>query len=200
MSTKYDYTNPPIGATFHRLTVLNYSHLKTTKGSGNMHYWNCRCICGTERAYRSRDLVRGRIHGCGCYQKERVAARFLKHGECKKPEYVGWQNIKQRCLNPENREFHNYGERGISICEGWRDFKSFLADVGRRPDPSLSLDRVNNEGHYSCGHCWQCKRDGWLMNVRWATKQTQTDNRRITKNSARQATAPHGPSLPTRSA
>lgn len=189
MPTRYDYNIVPVDVVFHRLTVLSYSHVAKAPSGGNTYYWNCRCICGTERPFRAHDLVRGRIHSCGCYQKERVAATFLKHGECGKPEYMCWQNIKQRCLNPENREFHNYGARGIAICEGWRDFNVFLADIGRRPDPSLSLDRINNEGHYSCGHCWQCARDRWPMNVRWATKQTQTDNRRVTKTVMSEATA-----------
>jgi hypothetical protein len=75
--------------------------------------------------------------------------------------------MKQRCVNPRNKAFKNYGARGISVCEKWRDsFQSFLDDVGLRPDPKLTIDRINNDGNYEPG------------NVRWATRSQQNLNTR----------------------
>lgn len=72
----------------------------------------------------------------------------------------------QRCTNPNNGGFKNYGGRGIKIYDQWRDFTNFLADVGERPSRELTLDRIDNDGHYEPG------------NVRWATRKEQSQNQR----------------------
>jgi hypothetical protein len=69
------------------------------------------------------------------------------------PEYYTWQNMLQRCMNPTNPRFKNYGARGIMVCDRWFSFEDFLADVGRRPSSELSIDRINNGRPL---RAWQC--------------------------------------------
>lgn len=94
-------------------------------------------------------------------------------GFSKTTEYRTWRLIKYRCLNPRCKAYKNYGGRGIAICEDWlaeKDgFKNFLKCVGKKPNSSLTIDRINNDGNYEPG------------NVRWATRKEQRHNRRATK-------------------
>lgn len=95
------------------------------------------------------------------------------------PAYAVWSGIKQRCLNPGHTNFPYYGGRGVRICRRWRDsFESFEADVGPRPSPQHSLDRADNDGHYSCGRCPECRANDWPTNCRWATRAEQMANTR----------------------
>jgi hypothetical protein len=89
----------------------------------------------------------------------------VKHGMSGTPEFVAWTSMRQRCGNPRCRRYANYGGRGISICERWRAFENFLADMGRRPSPDHSLDRIDNDGNYELGNC------------RWATRSQQQRNK-----------------------
>lgn len=89
-----------------------------------------------------------------------------------------WQNMKQRCFNPNSLVYKNYGGRGITVCAGWKNsYKDFLADMGI-PPKGRTIDRIDNDGGYWCGHCDECILNGWKMNCRWATKQEQMENRR----------------------
>lgn len=82
------------------------------------------------------------------------------------PEYTSWLNMKSRCGNPKNHRYYRYGGRGIKVCDEWlNSYKSFLSDVGRKPTPAHTLDRINNDGNYEPG------------NVRWATDEEQKNNR-----------------------
>ena len=83
------------------------------------------------------------------------------------PLYYTWSGLKQRCLNTRHRDFHRYGGRGVSVCDRWRDsFEAFVEDVGEKPGPDFSLDRVDNNGDYEPG------------NTRWATRAEQNANKR----------------------
>lgn len=85
--------------------------------------------------------------------------------EFKSPEYKSWSNMKQRCYNPKNADTHRYLERGITVCAEWRgSYYNFLADMGRKPDRTYSLDRIDNDGNYEPGNC------------RWATSKVQALN------------------------
>jgi hypothetical protein len=96
------------------------------------------------------------------------APRHLEsHGHGLTAEYRIWSNIKQRCGNPKMPAYVNYGARGISICDEWREsYEAFLRDVGRRPSSSHSIDRINNSGNYEPG------------NVRWSDRSEQARNNR----------------------
>lgn len=84
------------------------------------------------------------------------------------PTYQSWQHMVHRCTNPSNSAFHCYGGRGIGVCDRWRTFENFLADMGERP-PGLTLDRIDNSKGYEPGNC------------RWATKRAQSFNRRTNR-------------------
>ncbi len=94
----------------------------------------------------------------------------VRHGESTRtrrtPENTAWQNMRARCLRPSHPSYKNYGGRGVTVCDEWESFEQFLQDVGRRPGPGYSIDRVDNDGGYEPG------------NVRWATVAQQAANKR----------------------
>src|SRR5205814_10410404 len=95
----------------------------------------------------------------------------LRHGEARRGqlsvEYRTWENIKSRCLNPNYTDWAYYGGRGITVCERWlHSFENFLQDMGRKPGPDYSIDRINNELGYFPENC------------RWATSSEQAQNQR----------------------
>lgn len=95
------------------------------------------------------------------------------------PEYNVWQMIKKRCFSVTDISYPNYGGRNITICKGWiNSFKMFLKDVGKRPSPKHQIDRINNNLHYSCGHCEECISNGWTLNCKWSTREEQGKNKR----------------------
>jgi hypothetical protein len=101
----------------------------------------------------------------------------LKHGHaCRHPrssEYNCWGSMIARCTNPNDPGWKNYGGRGIRVCERWRNsFENFLADMGLKPSPGLSIERVENDGNYEPGNC------------RWATRKEQRANQRPRRQAA----------------
>lgn len=99
-----------------------------------------------------------------------LAAKRERHGMNKSPEHRAWVHMRQRCTNPNKREWPHYGGRGIKVCDAWmRSFLTFFADVGPRPSDKHSIDRIDVDGHYEPG------------NVRWATKQQQIENTRVVR-------------------
>lgn len=106
-----------------------------------------------------------------------IHGHAIKHHHTK--EYRAWHGAKCRCYNPKMTGYENYGERGICVCEGFKIFKNFIDIMGPAPSSKHSLDRIDNEKHYSCGKCSQCIKEGWKLNCRWATKLEQDNNRSI---------------------
>lgn len=99
----------------------------------------------------------------------------------KRSEREVWACMVQRCTDPTNDGYYLYGGRGIAICDYLRaNSDNFLSVVGSRPSMQHSLDRIDNSGGYWCGHCTECTANSWPKNVRWATREVQHANRRVT--------------------
>lgn len=156
------------GERFGRLTVVGLK-----PGSGYPARWICQCVCGGTAVATRTSLRCGHVSSCGCYQKEQQRAAVRVHGERRiadgRPslEYRSWMGMRRRCYAPNSEQYRHYGGRGIKVCEAWRDdFAAFLQDVGRRPSPQHTLDRIDVNGNYE------------PRNVRWATSSQQRRNSR----------------------
>lgn len=161
MPAKRDLT----GQTYGLLTVVSESPIRTDEGSVQ---WNCKCACGGERVVSAYNLRSGYRKSCGCLQTHHQKYGSIKHGHTAQrfsATYAAWNNMLQRCLNPNVKNYDDYGGRGITVCERWLNFSNFLDDMGDRPE-GLLLDRENNEEGYYPGNC------------RWVTRSVSNLNRR----------------------
>lgn len=127
-----------------------------------------RCKCGKEGLYKLSRLTAGRTVSCGCAKTERFTAFATKHGFRFLPEYQLWLAMRQRCMNPRQRQYKDYGGRGIKVHPRWDSFENFYADMGPRPFEGAILDRQHNDGDYKPG------------NVVWSTAKESGRNKRDT--------------------
>lgn len=159
-----------IGTRFGRLEVQAYERINARAA------YVCRCDCGNETRVYSFHLKSGATRSCGCLMVEnRTRGTKLRHGHAHagRPTltYKSWQAMLKRCHGASSdQEQRLYRDRGITVCQSWRDsFSIFLADMGVRP-PGTSIDRIDNYGNYEPGNC------------RWATPIEQRRNQRRTNS------------------
>lgn len=154
------------------LAGQRFGRLMAQERTANRHrnaMWRCICDCGRVVSVPAASLNGGHTQSCGC--------RNTKHGDAGRKGYVAeywiWAQMRHRCRNPGYHHWQNYGGRGIRICDAWADsYDAFLSDMGRRPTPKHSIDRVDNDGDYEPGNC------------RWATRDEQNQNSRRAKLTA----------------
>jgi len=126
---------------------------------------------------------------CRTFEEVHVmAANYLSvikirtHGKGDMPEHKIWRTMRQRCRKDAAARYPQYSGRGIQVCQRWDEsFDAWFADLGPRPSSRYTQDRKDNDGHYSCGRCDQCRANGWTMNCRWATRSAQSRNTRTNR-------------------
>ncbi len=162
----------PVGQRFGRLIVVGGTRKRVL----------AECDCGRPKTTCMYDLSHGRVSSCGCLRRELTEKKNRTHGKKDMPEYRVWRGMIARCEHQWGAGYENYGGRGIRVCEQWRhDFNRFLVDMGERPSPELSIDRIDNNKGYSPDNC------------RWATVAEQSNNKRsnlvVEINGRRQTTS-----------
>lgn len=124
-----------------------------------------KCDCGNEKVVQRSHLVSGKSTSCGCYAKE----ASVKHGLRNHPLYKTWSHMMDRCNNPKNKSYRDYGARGISVCKEWsgdNGLANFIRDMKEKPGQFHSIDRIDNDRGYSKDNC------------RWVTRDIQNKNTR----------------------
>ena len=154
------------GMVFGRLTVDRRDTSEGPATNGRRVKWICVCSCGNRTTVTGRNLQSGNSKSCGCLQAERRGATQRTHGLTKQRVYRIWLSMKSRCKYPSHYTYRFYGAKGVKYDPRWESFDAFLSDMGHPPDDSMTLDRIDPEGHYSRQNC------------RWVTMQAQKNNMR----------------------
>lgn len=158
-----------LGKRYGRLVVIG----DTEKHRGDSSLWICKCDCGKTIQVTADNLQRGKTKSCGCLKKEveKSGNNSRKHGMSGSRLYIIWCDMKQRCFNSNQKGYKDYGGRGITICDEWKDsfeeFRDWALSHGYSDE--LTIDRINNDGNYEPDNC------------RWATMAEQNQNKRNVK-------------------
>ncbi|MCI0767436.1 AP2 domain-containing protein [Bacillus sp. TL12] len=146
------------GKAFGKLTVI-----ERADNQGRRVMWLCKCDCGNEVIVRSSHLTTGATISCGCAR--------IKHGHSSareaSSEYSSWHNMITRCTYKKHESFKDYKDRGITVCDRWLSFDNFIADMGEKPFPNYSIERIDNDKGYYPENCI------------WADRKTQQRNQRV---------------------
>lgn len=149
-----------IGKTFGELLVLEEAKERNSHGD---IYYKCKCNCGKEKIIRGSHMRTGKSLSCGCSSTR----TSVKHNMTRTSEYTTWRSIKTRCHNKNDKDYKNYGGRGIKVCDRWlASFENFFEDMDYKPSKSHSIERINNDGDYEPSNCI------------WADRKTQDKNKR----------------------
>jgi hypothetical protein len=168
----------PAGERYHLLTTVSPERLPPDRHHPKGRWGvRCACDCGSQTVVLAWRLRTGETRSCGCLRRVNMAkvGRLAKHSMESHRHYDRWRHMVNRCTDPTDKSYPDYGGRGITVCAAWRTdpvaFCRYLDEVLGSCPPGHSMDRVDNDGHYEPG------------NLRWADRVTQNRNRRPRKRS-----------------
>lgn len=155
------------GQRFGRLIAVKRTEQRSAQGN---FLWACACDCGNEALVPTAYLIAGNTKSCGCGRRKRIGAEDLGKNLIHSAEGKILTGMLQRCGNPNVKSYKDYGGRGITVCDRWKNsLRAFIDDMGLRPSPRHSIERINHNGNYEPGNC------------KWATKAEQARNTRTNK-------------------